>query len=441
MITSNSKLFHRFGEWASRFMSDCRGNIAVMAGLVILPIAISVEVAVDSSRFSNTQSLMASALDAALLSAAKKLSNGSISEDEQVRQYIEAMLSANLLSSINMGLDVNIVGISINETDGTLSADIQAELPMAFMALANIDTKLVSVSGEVAYGSQNVELIMMLDVTGSMKGSKIKNMKSAAKDAIDILLPSEKSKSQKIRIGLVPYSSSVNASPYAYDVTDANSDRCVTGRSGKGKFTDAPPDIDTIGADPRAVEYDYCPSQALRPLTSSRSNLIKDISAYSAGGSTAGHLGVAWSYYTLSPNWKDVWPQKSLPKSYKDDKTLKIVLLMTDGEFNTYFEGTKGRASSRANSVRANNTAKKLCQNMKKDGIIIYSIAFEAPESARSTLQNCATPDTDKKQFYFDALNWRWHWISHHQAPDSISICCGRIAPFARHIKKLDACW
>lgn len=389
---------------AENFIKDRRANVAIMAAFSLLPILAAVGAAVDYSRIYHTQSKMTSALDTAVLSAAKGLSSGALTDD-QVEDHIRAMLTANLGASGANGLSYSITGFVNNQADGTLSADLQAELPMAMMSLVNIDSQTINTSVEAVYGNQNVELTMMLDVTGSMYGSKIANLKSAAKDAITILLPAESANKKKIRIGLVPYSNSVNANPYAYDVTDSNSDRCVTGRSGKNKWTDAAPSLIPIGADPRAVDYDYCPSRALRPMTSNRSKLLADINAYHAGGSTAGHLGVAWSYYMLSPNWDSVWPAESKPGSYGNDKTLKVALLMTDGEFNTYYEGTTGRPWSSANRVLANNAAKKLCKNMRKDGIVIYSIAFEAPASAQAILKRCATPNTEDNQYYYNAKN------------------------------------
>ena len=48
---------------------------------------------------------------------------------------------------------------------------------------------------------------MMLDITGSMDGSKIRDLKDAAKDLIDIVLIQE---TRKSRIALVPFSEPIN---------------------------------------------------------------------------------------------------------------------------------------------------------------------------------------------------------------------------------------
>lgn len=51
---------------------------------------------------------------------------------------------------------------------------------------------------------------MMLDITGSMDGSKIRDLKDAAKDLIDIVLIQE---TRKSRIALVPFSEPINIEP------------------------------------------------------------------------------------------------------------------------------------------------------------------------------------------------------------------------------------
>ena len=235
--TQSSKLLTKFSH-------DNRGNLAVIAAVSLLPMLIAVGAAIDYSRVYNTQAKMASALDSALLSAAKSLSSGAIT-DNQVQSHILAMLSANLGASFN-GLNYSITNYVNDTENGKLSANLTVELPMAMMSLANIDSKTLNTSVEVTYGNQNVELTMMLDVTGSMYGSKISSLKNAAKDAIDILLPNQVANKKKMRIGLVPYSYSVNASPFAYNVTDTNSDKCVTGRVGANKWTDATPSGDPV---------------------------------------------------------------------------------------------------------------------------------------------------------------------------------------------------
>jgi hypothetical protein len=137
------------------------------------------------------------------------------------------------------------------------------------------------------------------------------------------------------------------------------------------------------------------------PLTDDQGNLQGAISGLSAYGATAGVLGTAFAWYTLSPEWADIWGSGSAPRPYSEleeegdsgaKKLRKIAVLMTDGGYNTY-------ASWKANDyAKLAANAKSMCDNMKDKGIELYAVGFAldtlgaVEESyARSTLQSCAS--------------------------------------------------
>jgi hypothetical protein len=98
----------------------------------------------------------------------------------------------------------------------------------------------------------------------------------------------------------------------------------------------------------------------------------------------------------VSPNWSFLWPSESDPKPY-GSKITKAVLLMTDGDFNVaYLNGGETvpwpnpGATDMLVEGSSPNQAKKLCDNMKAAGVVIYSVAFMAPPAAESLLRECA---------------------------------------------------
>ena len=108
----------------------------------------------------------------------------------------------------------------------------------------------------------------------------------------------------------------------------------------------------------------------------------------------------------LSDKWKELWKTGAKPSDYSAG-VKKIAILMTDGEFNTYFDGTNGEAFG-PYSKQSSAAAIALCDDMKSSkgkyaGITIYSVAFDAPATARETLRNCASPDSDGNNHYFAA--------------------------------------
>lgn len=157
--------------------------------------------------------------------------------------------------------------------------------------------------------------------------------------------------------------------------------------------------------------YDVAASNEVMPLTNDKAELKGKIDSLEAFGSTGGVLGTAFSWYMLSPEWKNVWTGQSQPKSYSlltqlnssgRPKLRKIAILMTDGSYNT-FRGWKGQD---INMVSAN--AKQMCANMKAKGIEIYTVGFdldslpanEAPV-AKAMLQSCGS----SVNHFYDSLD------------------------------------
>ncbi|MBB5518897.1 pilus assembly protein [Amphiplicatus metriothermophilus] len=183
---------------------------------------------------------------------------------------------------------------------------------------------------------------------------------------------------------------------------------CVSERVGSQVYTDAPPSIAYVGRIYKGSE-NTCPAEPIVPLSTDKAALKASIDAYNAAGSTAGQIGIAWGWYMISPNFGYLFPSESVPAPYDDDETTKVVVIMTDGEFNTpYCQGViaKNAASgsgSSANKINCDATngdpyaqALSLCSAMKDEGVVVYTIGFDISSSAEVTnlLTNCASgPD------------------------------------------------
>src|SRR5690606_17660778 len=112
---------------------------------------------------------------------------------------------------------------------------------------------------------------------------------------------------------------------------------CATERTGAQAYTDTAPSVAPLGRN-YAGTGNPCPEATIVPLTSDKTLLHDRIDDVEAAGSTAGHLGVAWGWYMLSPNFAYLWPDASnRPAAYNAPELLKIAVIMTDGEFNTTF--------------------------------------------------------------------------------------------------------
>lgn len=136
------------------------------------------------------------------------------------------------------------------------------------------------------------------------------------------------------------------------------------------------------------------------PLTDDADALKTFIRDMEAGGGTAGHLGIAWGWYMLSPKWRNIWPSESRPLEYDAPETTKALVIMTDGAFNT---------AHPLDPETSTEMAAAYCDNIKRDtNISIFTIAFNVPPNTESVaatgqsiLDYCATNDN----FAFSAEN------------------------------------
>jgi len=201
---------------------------------------------------------------------------------------------------------------------------------------------------------------------------------------------------------------------------------CVSERIGPQAYTDAAPAAAPVGTN-YPSSANTCPTATITPLTTDRGVLTSRIASFQAAGSTAGHIGLAWGWYMISPRWASLFPAASQGAAYTSPETLKIVVLMTDGAFNTgYCNGVisddsdngAGSASERINCDATNGNpfdqAEELCDQMKDEGVIIYTVGFEIgnDDDVVDLMEDCATSaehayisnDGDELIAAFDAI-------------------------------------
>lgn len=290
----------------------------------------------------------------------------------------------------------------------------------------------LTATSEVVRNSNNVEVALVLDTTGSMGGQKLTDMKAAAKELVDIVVQDVQTPYYS-KMAIVPYSMAVNVGSYANAVrgtprsgtnttTGTNSSppyskfkfknnenttitwnitTCATDRTGANAFTDAAPTTTLLGPN---YQPSACGSAVIEPLTTNKTTLKNKITSFTANGVTAGELGLAWGWYMVSPNFGYLWPSASRPAAYGTNELLKVVILMTDGEFNTaYCKGVVSKDSSatgnnekincNASNGSAFAQAATLCTNMKNKDVVIYTVGFAlgGDQNAINIMNQCAT--------------------------------------------------
>ncbi len=369
---------------AVSFRGNKDGSIAIIFAAVILVLTMAAGVAMDYARAARLSTITTTALDAAVLAAARDLAAGASSAD--VEQTARNFFNASIANNNLVGVSFSNLQVQQDPQNDRVNISVDASMETAFVRIAGIDSVNFGESAVAAFASKDIELAMMLDVSGSMGGSKIRDLRDAATDLVEIL--NSGSPQNDVRIGMVPYSTSVNAGSYADPATGGASVRCVTERGGGNAFTDVSALSDPLGGSGGI----FCPNAEIVPITDQERTMKRRIRGLRAGGWTAGHLGVAWAWYMVSPEWANVWPAASRPRAYGLSDNIKAVILMTDGIFNTVYVPGNGDSGAQAED---------LCANMRDEGVVIYSVAFQAPAASEALLRDCA----DASVRYFDADN------------------------------------
>ena len=232
----------------------------------------------------------------------------------------EAALTANL--QLISGASLQASSFTLETVNGDTKVVATASVALPAFAPMEFSHQPVSVTSEVTRPGNNLEVAMVLDNTGSMAGSPMTSLQSAANQLIDLVVsPTQTPYYSKIAI--VPYSNSVNAGTYVNSVrgaatsgtlTDAvgdtkikftpysgaskptfNVSSCVSERIGAHAFDDTSYATANVGwVYPPTDGNNNCITASIQPLSSDTTTLHNEISFLTSSGSTAVHIGIAW---------------------------------------------------------------------------------------------------------------------------------------------------
>ncbi|UVK42375.1 pilus assembly protein [Mesorhizobium sp. AR07] len=414
------------------------GNFAVLFSLAASVLALAVGFSVNISQLYSARSSLQGVVDAAVTSTARDLTIGVIKEAD-ANASVQAFLDANSQAGILQADQIVMDRLTVNRTAKTVQADVHVDVGLYFPIFGMENMKRVAASTTALYSDRTIEVAMMLDVTGSMAGQKIEDLKAAASNAVDSFLGNNRDPSEpRVRVSIVPYANSVNTGSLAassvYVETEASQrkqapgntsaqpvsasarpDNCATERKGADQYSDAGPDSSMVNRDyllslfvrsPQGGGTATCPVAAVVPLTANADALKNVIDDFVASGGTAGHIGVQWTWYMLSENWGSVMKASERPARMDPKKVAKYAILMTDGEFNlSYFDANSvDKVYNNAGKEPTRTAAKTLCAAMRAKGIEIFTIGFNLNEpNAEATLKDCASTDSGSIKHFYQA--------------------------------------
>jgi|GEM_PF-1166695 len=441
----NPKFYYSHRQ-LQRFCSAEQGAVLPIFGLMVILMIVIMGAAVDITRTVNAREKLSYALDAAALSVAADLST-SVMTDEQIQEALSDSFRANLDGTDFLEEAVENLSFTVDSENGLVTVASSATLSNYFIDLGGYMKEHLGpavfsfgTNAQVSYSRFDVELALVVDVTGSMRND-MDTLKEAAEGVVNILIPEGfDEENSKVRISLVPYSQGVNLGDYADKVKGdafgySDGSVCVTERQDYDdgtelydvKYTDESYDYyDETDPPPKDTFYgggtNSCSSDSeMIPLTSDREALTDAIDDLDDNGYTAGQTGIVWGWNSLSPNYYDVWPTDSVGEAYDNEDVLKFAIIMTDGDNNRYYEfietetvevctGKKKKKKkctyetvdvdewdevSESESYDNNSSvaSRELCEGMKTAGIEIFGVYFGSNNDSAGAriMQSCAS--------------------------------------------------
>lgn len=176
------------------------GTVALLFALLVLPVLGAAALAVDYSRAVYVREQLQTAADSAALAAR---SNPAFSSDE-------AEATANRYFHANVGqlLGAEVQEVKVSASDDLVEVVAKVSLDTALGALLGRASEEISVRAEAVSSTEDLEVALVLDNTGSM-ASDMGKLRTGAKDLVATLFDSAGT-SAKLKVAIVPYVGGVN---------------------------------------------------------------------------------------------------------------------------------------------------------------------------------------------------------------------------------------
>lgn len=212
-FSKRTKIAGRRG-FLSRLGRDRAGNVFAMTAAAVIPMIGVVGGAIDASRMYLTRSRLQAACDAAVLAGRKAMDDTTY--DQEAQNRANAMFNFNFQDS-----DFQTSGTDFSaqaDAEGKLDATAETTVPLTMMKMFGFTQNEISVSCSADIQIPNIDIVFVLDVTGSMGydlngETRMDALHRAAKNFYTTLQTQMAQNGQnagRVRYGFVPFSQAVN---------------------------------------------------------------------------------------------------------------------------------------------------------------------------------------------------------------------------------------
>ncbi len=189
---------------------DRRGAIAAFIALAVVPLVGFIGIGTDTARAFMVKSRLSTALDAAGLAGGKAFFSDT--RDADMTMFFNANFPVGYMGATVSGPTVAITGDA--GTTQVIQLTASATVPTTFMRLFGYDDITVSASAEITRQQTLLDVVLSIDMSGSMTTStggttRIAAARTAATTLVNILFGANAT-NPLLKIGLVPWNSKVN---------------------------------------------------------------------------------------------------------------------------------------------------------------------------------------------------------------------------------------
>lgn len=191
----------------SGLRKDTRGAVAAFVAGGIIAMVGAVGLATDAARGYLVKARLSQALDAAALAGGREIFSPTRDAD------IQMFFSANFPPGF-MGATINGPQILVSDDNEKLTLSASAKIDTTFMRVLGFDDLKVSSSTEVTRETTYLDVVLAIDMSGSMSSwsggqTRIAAARAAATELVNILYGGKETK-DLLKIGLVPWNGKVN---------------------------------------------------------------------------------------------------------------------------------------------------------------------------------------------------------------------------------------
>lgn len=336
----------------ARFVQREDGSLLILGLMLFLLMMMMGGLAVDLMRYEERRTQIQQTLDRSVLAAAS-LSQQLVPEDV-VEDYFDKEGLSEYLNGVETDTGLNYK---------TVEASAQSAVQPFFMHMMGVEELNVSAGSAAEQRVSNVEISLVLDISGSMSGSRINNLRPAAREFVTSVLNT--SEPGRVSISIVPYNAQVNIGRKMMNSfnVEANHNRSSCIELPDWAFNSA--DLSTTTSFKHNAHHDpynytsgssnmlyNCPPESgneVTPMSDNAAALHSAINSMVVDGNTSIDVGVKWGTYLLNHNAVPVTNDliaegvvaskfANRPLDVDVDDVLKVLVVMTDGENTTEYK-------------------------------------------------------------------------------------------------------